>query len=359
MTFSLRSSFAASCLVVGALTLIGCGQSRPSNTDILNSLNAALPVYVPCTITSVEPDFFPQSGGTLVIKGSAKGKTKEALYQPVDYGDQLKAMGFDPAQWQQALAAVNKLREPYKSTLMDQVPKESQTGSSPTMVKLGTPPGSDTDFEFSATGQKGDSGWLISDININQDASLTGQPLSQFAGALVQDSPEAKSQLQQVFEGRKKFIDAVKAAQAAIAAEDAKFRDMYQQATKSGQVYVGTFTNNRAETSPFGICITQQQTIGTSTVVNGYFFEPADQVRRKSFSGHLELNPEISQGHPIQIVSIANDGIDPGTMRPGTADGYFDKFNDLNAFLAVDSQGNLSGMSTVGTGGQYNLAPKH
>jgi hypothetical protein len=116
----------------------GCGPGKPTSDEVLNHLDASLNVSAPYRLIAIQPDFLTQGDGTVTVKGSLTGKLKDDLYERADYEARLKALGYDDLAWKNAVRDAQTLREPYKSTLMSQIPSDFQNHPELTLIKLAT-----------------------------------------------------------------------------------------------------------------------------------------------------------------------------------------------------------------------------
>ena len=341
-----------------AFVLAGCGASHPSNDEILNHLNGSLDISQPYQFTSVQPDFYPQGDGSVTIKGNLTGKLKGDLYERADYQERLKELGYDDAAWKNAVHDAQLLREPYRSTLMAQLPADVQNHPELLLIKMATPAGGEAHFNFQTTATKGSNGWSLGEDQIVPSDHLGGMARSRFGDdALVVGSDQEKAKNQAYVDQTQTFIKAVADAQKSIVAEDQKVRNALLAATAGGKTYVGTYNWNNGSW-PIGLTLTDQQQIGTGVSLKGYLFDPENPTHRKDLVGHIEFDPNRAQGQPIRFTAVHATGIDLSTIR---RDNGTDRqlnsgfYNDFGLNLALDGQGNLSGFDQ---GGQANLAPK-
>ncbi len=335
--------------VSGAL-LTGCGGggSPPSTGDVLNHLNGTLPITQPYAFTDVQPTFIPQSDGSIVIKGTLTGKLKEDLYEQVSYNDRLRELGFDAPAWQRAVQTAQSLRDPYKSTLLAQIPDDIKNNQFPSVIRVATHSGSDLHFDFSTTAQKAQTGWSFGLDSVNPTDNARGQTRTNFGNDVyVIDSDDEKKKSQGYISFCQNFAKLVTDAQTAIAAEDEKYKQRYLQSTAIGKNYVGSFNTDggpytSAGTWPLGFTITEQQVMGTGVVIKGFLFDPDTPTRKRSFSGTLQLVPGGAQDKPIHLHPYSAFA-SLGQIRQGNmTDMSMSQNCELQ--LAVDDQGNLSGI---------------
>jgi hypothetical protein len=341
-----------------SLLVTGCGSSNPTKDEVLNHLNASLNVAAPYQLTDIKPDFLPQGDGTVTVKGSLTGKLKDDLYERADYLARIKELGYDDAAWKNSVRDAQMLREPYRSTLMSQIPSDFQNHPELTLIKLATRAGSDVHFNFQTIATKGQTGWTFSDDQIVPTDMPPGSPEASYGSdALIEGSDAEKSQDQAYVSKVQTFIKATDDSKKAIAAEDEKTRQTFIAATADGKSYVGTFQVYNGSW-PLGLSFTDQQQIGTGVSIKGYIFDPDNPSHKKDFAGTILFDQDQAQGQPIRFTAVNGSGIDPAICRPNN-------FTDANVqggpdhnysfYLALDNQGNLSGRDWVG---HVDFAPK-
>jgi|GEM_PF-6477284 len=335
--------------IIGLLNLLGgCGGNPgPSPQGLLNHLNGALSLSQPYELSGIQPVFYPQTDGSLVIKGRVHGKLKEDLFENASINDHLRDLGFDAQAWDNARTAAQALREPYRSTLLGQIPDDIRNNQLPYLIKVATHAGLDVPFDFSIVAQRSDKGWVFGQDMLNPTDMPRGQVRSTFGNdVFVVDSDAEKAATHRYIAFCQNFVKLVADAQKSIAAEEDKIRQQYLAVTAVGKTYLGNFTTTGGAwvtggNWPLGLTFTEQQILGTGIVIKGLIYDPADPTHKRSFEGRLELNRDQNRGEPIRFNATSAIGTlarpKPGNMTEVSL--------CLNvAFsLSIDEHGHLSG----------------